>query len=27
MSVEMALENLKMAVSPDFCHFQQMGWK
>jgi len=27
MSVEMALENLKMAVSLDFCHFQQMGWK
>jgi len=25
MFVEMALENLKMAVSLDFCHFQQIG--
>jgi hypothetical protein len=27
MSVEMALENLEMAVSLDFSHFQQIGWK
>jgi len=27
MSVEMALENLKMAASLDFFHFQQIGWK